>query len=501
MLEQPFDIAEWNVRPSELVIQSGEEIRRLEPKAMSVLQLLAERAPEVVSIEEMLSKVWAGTVVGDNAVYRAIALLRRALGDTSRSSRFIESIARKGYRLKVEVNCETTPKLAAETPPVVGNLVIALDMTQGAPQRLGTLTTELARYLSWAADAFRVQLQPSETQSADYLIRMVAEDGALTRYQWELYEQQLQSLLWSGHHLAEPQDGHGSLQRVAEMIADGAAEQIRRHKLQHLATRTAGAADDYWSLILTSDQFEGVSIENVEGRRQRLKQAMALFPKLAPAYAAYGDLCSWEILNGVTSDARKAYQSAHEAVANAIELDRDSPYVLSRCGAVLARLGDYQRGTELCQRAFELAPSASSKEALARVLTFAGEPDRAIPLLEDIIRTMPRGHVFRYGKVVVPLVQDGQLGAAMDYSIRFISSYPNDFYAWVLHCNLAFQLGDGEAGLNAWREVQRLSPGLKISDTIAATIRTYGRTPQQQARLTDGLRQLEAALADATQTP
>ncbi len=494
MAEDQFKLAEWTVRPSELMLESSETSLRLEPKAMAVLQLLAARAPDVVSMEELLAEVWSGTVVGHDAVYRAIKLLRRAFGDKPRSPRFIESIAKKGYRLKVEVeqgSGRSAQPVAAIPEPVVGHVLVALEMNADPPPTLKKLATETARYLAWNADAFKVQLQPRNASQSHYLIRLEADAATETRFRWELFEQQVQTIIWSGDHVEALNEG--TLRRVAEILADGAADQIRRHKIQELSVPGANA-NNYWGLILTSDKFEGVSAEAMAGRRERLKTAIGLFPKLAPAYAAYAELCSAEILNGSTDDPKAAYKEAQAAVAEAVELDRDGPYVLSRCGAVLARLGDLQRGAELCQRAVDLAPTASTKEALARVLTFSGEPDRAIPLLREIMDTTPQGHVFVWGKLVVPLMQKGDLEAAMPYSVRMISSYPNDFFAWVLHCSLAFQLGDEATGLKAWEEVQRLSPGLSIDDAIAATAKTYARIDEHRARLTDGLVMLKDAL-------
>lgn len=76
---------------------------KLEPKAMDVLVLLADRAGEVVSADELLTSVWKGMVVGQGSVYLAISQLRRALGELDRETPFIETIPKRGYRLTVPV--------------------------------------------------------------------------------------------------------------------------------------------------------------------------------------------------------------------------------------------------------------------------------------------------------------------------------------------------------------------------------------------------------------
>jgi len=79
---------------------------RIDAKAMEVLVALAEVAPSVVSASALLERVWPKLVVVDNVVYQAIAQLRKALGDTARSPRYIECVARRGYRLVAPIGAE-----------------------------------------------------------------------------------------------------------------------------------------------------------------------------------------------------------------------------------------------------------------------------------------------------------------------------------------------------------------------------------------------------------
>jgi DNA-binding winged helix-turn-helix (wHTH) protein len=74
-----------------------EEIR-LTRKAYAVLLYLAEHPGQLVTKEELLDSIWAGTHVGDGVLKVAIAELRKALNDASQSPRFIETAHRRGYR-------------------------------------------------------------------------------------------------------------------------------------------------------------------------------------------------------------------------------------------------------------------------------------------------------------------------------------------------------------------------------------------------------------------
>jgi DNA-binding winged helix-turn-helix (wHTH) protein/TolB-like protein/cytochrome c-type biogenesis protein CcmH/NrfG len=94
-----LQIGEWRVAPELNQISRAGQIVRLEPKAIELLNFLAQRAGDVVSREELLAALWPGVIVGDNALTQAVTKLRKALGDTAREPTYIEAISKRGYRL------------------------------------------------------------------------------------------------------------------------------------------------------------------------------------------------------------------------------------------------------------------------------------------------------------------------------------------------------------------------------------------------------------------
>jgi TolB-like protein len=71
---------------------------------MRLLLCLAERAGEVVSIDDLLEQVWSGVVVTPDSVYQAVASLRRLLGDDARQPEYIATVPRLGYRMVAPVS-------------------------------------------------------------------------------------------------------------------------------------------------------------------------------------------------------------------------------------------------------------------------------------------------------------------------------------------------------------------------------------------------------------
>lgn len=70
----------------------------LEPKAYDLLVHLVAHAGELVTRQELLDAIWPNVLVTDNAVARVVAQVRRALGDSARGSRYIETVPTRGYR-------------------------------------------------------------------------------------------------------------------------------------------------------------------------------------------------------------------------------------------------------------------------------------------------------------------------------------------------------------------------------------------------------------------
>ncbi|MGD2171379.1 MAG: adenylate/guanylate cyclase domain-containing protein [Gammaproteobacteria bacterium] len=100
---EAFIVAGWRVDPASLRISDENRTVKLEPKTMAVLDYLACRPGVVVPRPELEQALWAGTVVGYDALSNTIIKLRKAFGDKARSPKIIETIPKAGYRLIAEV--------------------------------------------------------------------------------------------------------------------------------------------------------------------------------------------------------------------------------------------------------------------------------------------------------------------------------------------------------------------------------------------------------------
>ena len=79
------------------VRRAGEAVP-LEPKSFDVLRHLLENRDRLVTKDELLDAVWKDTFVTPNVLTRAVAQLRKGLGDDAFEARYIETVAKRGYR-------------------------------------------------------------------------------------------------------------------------------------------------------------------------------------------------------------------------------------------------------------------------------------------------------------------------------------------------------------------------------------------------------------------
>ena len=108
-----FRFAVYEVDPASGELRKSGVRIRLHEQAFQVLTALLERPGEIVTREELSQKLWpADTFVDfDHGLNTVINKLREALGDAASNPRFIETLARRGYRFVAPV--ELTPSAGA----------------------------------------------------------------------------------------------------------------------------------------------------------------------------------------------------------------------------------------------------------------------------------------------------------------------------------------------------------------------------------------------------
>jgi len=108
---QTLQIGDYFIYPEYSMLQSESgEVVEMECMAIEVLNYMASRSGEVVSIDELMEYVWTGKVVTQSTVRRIISLLRKALKDDVKSPNYIQNIPKRGYILVADVTYFDSPE-------------------------------------------------------------------------------------------------------------------------------------------------------------------------------------------------------------------------------------------------------------------------------------------------------------------------------------------------------------------------------------------------------
>ena len=82
----------------------------LTPRLVDALLYLVERPGQLLDKDALLEALWPGLVVEENNLSQAISALRRALGDESQDSRYIQTVPRRGFRFVADVQPLREPR-------------------------------------------------------------------------------------------------------------------------------------------------------------------------------------------------------------------------------------------------------------------------------------------------------------------------------------------------------------------------------------------------------
>src|SRR5580698_1030078 len=117
---------------AERQLKKGDKPAQLGSRALDTLIALVERAGEVVSQKELISRVWPDVTVDEANLRVHIASLRKALGDGHAGARYIVTVSGRGYCFVAPVT-RSTPQYSPSTE------VAVFDRLQRLPPKLSRM--------------------------------------------------------------------------------------------------------------------------------------------------------------------------------------------------------------------------------------------------------------------------------------------------------------------------------------------------------------------------
>src|SRR6267142_1921932 len=102
-VQERYEFGPFRLDPTEHTLLRDNQVVSLTPKAFETLALLVRSSGHLVRKEELIERVWRDTIVEEGNLNVIIHTLRKALGDDPREHKYIETVAKCGYRFVAEV--------------------------------------------------------------------------------------------------------------------------------------------------------------------------------------------------------------------------------------------------------------------------------------------------------------------------------------------------------------------------------------------------------------
>jgi TolB-like protein/Flp pilus assembly protein TadD len=351
--------------------------QNLQEQPFKVLATLLERPGELVTREELRDRIWTHTVVDfDHGINKAIAKIREALGDSATHPRFVETVARRGYRFLADV----TPLDPTHTQPAAKIRSIAVlpledlsgdsvqdyfadGMTDELIMNLGQISA--LRVISrTSVMGYKSVRKPLPEIARELGVEAIVEgsvlrSGASIRIAAQLIEAPTDRRIWAKSFEEDFRDMIGLQNKVARNIAEQVHATLSRREEAHLQSGKRIDPTAYEAYLKGRFFWNKRSEEGLRKAIAYFNEAIEADPTYAQPYAGLADsyALSGDWQHGLLPP-KEALPKARAAADRALALD-DS---LGEAHASLAfaldlYFWDWRAAETEHQRAIALNPS------------------------------------------------------------------------------------------------------------------------------------------------
>jgi len=450
------------------LIKQGIEVR-VQDQPFQLLVALVERNGEIVTREDLRQRLWAGNtfVDFDKSLGVALTKLRDAIGDSAASPRYIETVARHGYRFIAPVERNGTP--AAQPISATAETAEVPNQPPAVAERaLSVIRVTLALVLIVAVSGglyWYYRLRPRLGQHAAIMVGSFVNLTGDAAFDGSLEQASVVELSQSPFLTILPRkalrDGLQNLGRSPdEALTPSLERQIcQRANAAALVTGSIHHSGNTYVLYLEADACsdggvlatERVTLSRKEDvlpgidravaslRRKFGESGESLQKHSVPVEQATTD--SLEALKayqlGLDLRSRGKNQEAIPVFKSAIALDDKFAMAYAQLGSSYSNQGETEEGAKYFRKAFELRSRTIEPERLY----IAG----------------------RYFDIVT-----GELEKAMETYRLWADSYPNEWRPLNTLANDALLLGRYEEAIDASRQALRLNPDQAFNYEILA---------------------------------
>jgi TolB-like protein/tetratricopeptide (TPR) repeat protein len=372
--------ATFELDPAKGELRQRGDLVKLAPQPLKVLELLARRAGQVVTRQEIRDHVWCGDTFVDfeQGLNFCIRQVREALGDTADAPRFIETLPRRGYRFLMPVKAAEHPR---EQQVKVTRLIVLPFTTLrpdpdteflafGLPDALTASLVGLeslvvrssstaARFVGAAADPKHV----AREADVDVVVTgMLLRAGGEVRVTTQLTDASNGTLLWSNSAQVPLGDLFRVQDELTQRIVDSLALPLTARE-QHMLKRDVPANSAAYEYFLRGNQLSYDSRQWSVARDLYLR-CVEEDPRFAPGWARLGRM--YHVMGKyLETGTGESLEQADAAFRRALVLNPDLPMAHKMLAQLDVDLGRVQ---DAMTRLIGRGPSADP-EVLAGLVT------------------------------------------------------------------------------------------------------------------------------------
>ncbi len=471
-LEAGFTVGKWRVLPHRNTISHDGDEKHLENRLMATLLFLAEHEGSTVTREQFFESVWRGRVVNEEALSRAISLLRTALDDHAHAPEYIQTIPGVGYRLIAQlarnnnVNQGTSPVRQVDDNSIAVLPFVNLSkdpdneyFSDGISEEILNSLANVKQFkVAGRTSSFYFKGQTGNITEiaqrlgvASILEGSVRRSGARVRITAQLINAADGFHLWSKTFDRELDDIFAIQDEIATAVADA------------LQIQLLGGADKQWSVGGTKnpDAYNayllGVHYINRGHHKDALQHAVNSFQQavdIDPMYAkAYAGLASaW---SSMITNSYAGYDdgNAERAISKALELAPDlADGWVTKAFHLLTMQMDIHGALAATSTALELSPgNAGVQVEYARIKCYLGHRDESIAAARKALELEPVSVFFNHflAHVLYFSRKYDEAISAFQHVLDMDPHYPKPHYFISM---AMYHQGDTES---AWEEIQR----------------------------------------------
>ena len=488
----------------------------LPPKAFEVLRSLVERPGEVVTREDLRTRLWTGDtfVEFDDSLNHAVKKLRKALGDSAENPEFIETLPRHGYRFVAPTNGDSIPesapkpkrryavpilvsafallalmaalvaydvgglrrKLSGGTsePPIRSLAVLPLSNLTGDPQQdyfadgmTDALITDLAKMREvkvisrTSVMQFKNANKPLKAIADELGVEGIIEgsvqrSGGRVRITAQLIRAATDTHLWAESYEGDNRNVLALQGEVAQAVAREIKVALTPEESTRLARARPVNPQAYELYLQGQYHYYKWRSEDFQKAIEYFQKAIEADPHWAPAYAGLADSYGWLWIAGALPP-QEALPKFSAALKTALEIDDTLPEVrYTLAASAFYYRWDWDEADREFKRALVLNPSlVEARFEYAWYLSCVGRYAESIAEAKRAVETDPLSVSanLALGSVYFNARQDDQAIAQLR---RTVELDPKDARAYQFLTEVYEQKGQYEDAIKEFQEAMTL---------------------------------------------